>query len=245
MNCQKMTYVFLVVSFCCSGIFAQDARTALESLSLDFAERLIRDGADEAKITELSQNLSEADLAHLSEYRELNALMEKTWKIKKNRELIAKKAESFSLEEKEDLYVSHSVENSAWPLNLLPLPGFLPGLGVGSFRQGDVAGGFMQCLGCVAFTILTCKGASEHGDTEDRYMAAACTIFIATPVLVGTLRPLYFNRTRNSYLRSSLGLDANEKFVAENKDRSDVQIALAPLLNPVANRYGAVAMIRY
>ncbi|MBQ9205414.1 MAG: hypothetical protein IJ158_01720 [Treponema sp.] len=263
MNSKKILCIILVVplSIC---LFAQNTRSDLERISLDYAERLISDGANLERLEKFSQNqaqngavyskknraldetlqrvvqnLSDEDKAHLDDYSELNEIVRKPSKIKKNRALIAEKAEQFSGDEREDLYISNTVKNRRWFWNILPLPGF----GIGSFAQGDVPGGLMQLAGLGLSGLFLAKGVNSHGSEEDTFMSAFACTFIATPFVIGTIRPAFFKRSRNAMLRESLSLNKKGKAIAQNTN--EVQFSFAPIVNPVADQYGAVALIRF
>ena len=270
MNSKKILCIILVVplSIC---LFAQNTRSDLERISLDYAERLIRDGANLERLEKFSQNqaqngavyskknraldetlqrvvqnLSDEDKAHLDEYRDMDTVLQKVSKIKKKRALIAEKAEQFSGDEREDLYISNTVKNRRWFWN------WIPGLGIGSFAQGDVPGGLMQLAGdglwglCWGYSLYL-QDNYEHGSPErdkaDKLWYAGPVIFVASHFVVGTIRPIIFKRSRNAMLRESLSLNKKGKAIAQNTN--EVQFSFAPIVNPVADQYGAVALIRF
>lgn len=225
-------------------LFAQNTKSDLERISLDYAERLIRDGASEEKIAEISQYLSESSREYLEQYRELNGLLQRPSKINKNRALIAEKAGQFSGDEREDLYNLHLVRNKAWSLNIVP------GFGIGSFVQGDVGGGIVELgldsiiLGIVLNSISNIDSDDDHKSSKTGTMWAIGGIaFVLTNSTFGTIRPSFFKRSRNAMLRESLSLNKKGKAIAQNTN--EVQFSFAPIVNPVADQYGAVALIRF
>ena len=247
-----------------ASTFAQNSD--LEKISLDFAERLIHDGANlerlekfsqnqqengavyskknrklDETLQRVSQNLSEESKEHLEKYRELDKILQKSSKIKKNRTLISEKAEQFSPDEREDLYFLNAVENRTWFWNIFPLPGF----GLGSFGQGDVPGGLLQLAGLGLSGIFLSKGVNSHGSDQDFFMGAFACTFIATPFIIGTIRPIFFKSSRNAMLRKSLGLNSKGKALAQSPNASEIQLSFAPIVNPVASQYGAVALIHF
>ena len=268
MNSKKILCIILVIplSIC---LFAQNTRSDLERISLDYAERLIRDGANLERLEKFSQNqaqngavyskknraldetlqrvvqnLSDEDKAHLDEYRDMDTVLQKVSKIKKNRALIAEKAEQFSGDEREDLYNLHLVRNKAWPLNIVP------GFGIGSFAQGDIGGGIVE-LGLDSIILGIVLNSINNIDSDDEYKsnktgsmwAIGGIAFVLTNSTFGTIRPAFFKRSRNAMLRESLSLNKKGKAIAQNTN--EVQFSFAPIVNPVADQYGAVALIRF
>ena len=236
MNTKRLLCAVLAAAFAVA-LSAQATRSDLERVSLDFAERLISDGGSEKKISELSQYLSDADKAHLAEYRELDGLMRRASKIKKNRAAIADKAVQFTPDEREDLYFAHRVKNRYF-WNYLPVPC----LGIGSFVQGDVSGGLLQLAGLGLSGICLFTGFGGGGGRQ--MVDTGIAIAFATPI-AGMVCPIIFKSSRNAMLRSSLNLNDYGTAVAQAADVRDVQLSFAPIANPVTNQYGAVALIRF
>ena len=253
-------------------LFAQNSSSDLEKISLDFSERLIRDGASlerlekfsqnqteesgsysaknrklDETLQRISQNLSESGKKHLEEYREFGEILNEKSKIKENQELIKEKAEQFSPDEREELYVANMVKNKKFFFN------YFPGYGVGSFAQGDVAGGLMQVagsgLGAIGWMCIFFYNSDEdnYDDNSNLLVIGPTAIIIgfASNFIFGTIRPIIFKRSRNAMLRSSLGLDSEGKAIAQSTKEHEIQLSFAPIVNPVASQYGAVAMIRF
>ena len=170
--------------------------------------------------------------------------MQKSSKIKKNRTLISEKAEQFSPDEREDLYFLNAVENRTWFWNIFPLPGF----GLGSFGQGDVPGGLLQLAGCgltATLLISAFKEDDNHNKSGFESRSKTAIVFGTSTLAFGVIRPIFFKSSRNAMLRKSLGLNSKGKALAQSPNASEIQLSFAPIVNPVASQYGAVAMIRF
>lgn len=167
---------------------------------------------------------------------------------------IADLSSNLSFSEKEAVYEAQSVYR--FPYFLC---NYMLGCGIGSFIQGDIAGGRKALIlditgGALVFggvmlmttdllnMIVSVFGAVSQtnvggGISDFQMIAEVVMLSVGSCIMLGSriyqmIRPWYYGSKRNSTLKEALGLNAKEN-----------NIVIAPCVNPLDKSYGIVARI--
>lgn len=174
-------------------------------------------------------------------FEEVNNLIESG--LSKNEEEISSLADDLNIMEKHQLYDMHE-KNGAAAFSL----GNMAGFGVGSFAQGDIAGGVTiltgqvlgiagMGLGSIAFIvpILTIVGAmavpNNYFYITGGIMIGGCVSYVGM-VIYGFIRPFTYANHYNKMLKESLKLGDVE------------ELSFAPIVNPYDREYGLQVSVR-
>ena len=207
-------------------------------------EALVSSGDGAGQSEEASAGLSEEDAARLEKLLKKN--------LTKNAEEITALTENLDRETREGLYEKYKLsQGKAIGLNWA-------GFGAGSFAQYDPLGGTIcavsETVGIVAFgggTLFFLGGilflplmslSDENNGTHNADIYVGCTLGAAAGGIVlwlgskifGSIRPVFWTKSRNAQMKELFGLS------------EDVEsVALVPYLDPVGNQYGLVASLRF
>lgn len=233
------------------ALFAQTESHETEKLASDFLQRLLDDGEDwdNALVQEMAVCLPEEQQKNWEASFKVADLISLRWLIPFRKNQIAEQTEHLTAEQKEAVYEKSTFSPVGAGFMNLGI-----GFGVGSFVEGDLFGGLVQLIPqtVAAFVLMdsSIKLAEAVGNEDDsksaEYASAmqGCLVTYLVARAVGFALPFVFSAVCNKTMQNSLGVDKNGRALP-TKDKATAQnLSVMPLLNPVENEYGFVAMMQ-
>lgn len=234
------------------SLFSQAESHQAEQLASDFLGRLLDDGEDwdSALVQEMAAYLPEEQQKNWECNFKVTDWISPRWLIPFRKNKITEQAENLTAEQKETIYEKSTFS----PVGA----GFLNlgcGFGIGSFVEGDLFGGLVQIIPqTIAFFVLMdstmklAEAVSNEDDFESAKNASAmqgCLITYLVTRAVGFALPFVFSAVCNKTMQNSLGVDKKGRALpAKAKAVPAQNLSVMPLLNPVGNEYGFVAMLQ-
>lgn len=234
------------------SLFAQAESHQAEQLASDFLQRLLDDGEDwdSTLVQEMAAYLPEEQQKNWECNFKVTDWISPRWLIPFRKNKITEQAENLTAEQKETIYEKSTFS----PVGA----GFLNlgcGFGIGSFVEGDLFGGLVQIIPqTIAFFVLmdnsikrTDEINNDDNSTNSKTVAAiqGCLVTHLVTRAVGFALPFVFSAVCNKTMQNSLGVDKKGRALpAKAKAVPAQNLSVMPLLNPVGNEYGFVAMLQ-
>lgn len=211
-----------------------------------FLQRLLADGVDwdNALVQEMAACLPEEQQKNWEASFKTADLTSPRWLIPFRRNQIAEQAEYLTDKQKEAIYEKSTFS----PVGA----GFLNlgcGFGIGSFVEGDLFGGLVQVVPPAIASIVLISNLF-NSKKEDSSLSLMEDIFLPELVTnlvtraVGFALPFVFSAVCNKTMQNSLGVDKKGRALPAKDKTAAQNLSVMPLLNPVGNEYGFVALLQ-
>lgn len=224
------------------ALFAEAESHQAEELASDFLQRLLADGVDwdNALVQEMAACLPEEQQKNWeSKFHVSEDWISPRWLIPFRKNKIAEQAEHLTDKQKEAIYEKSTFS----PVGA----GFMNlgcGFGIGSFVEGDLFGGLVQVVPQAIVLLSYALNIEEEDSSSMKDIILPVLVTNLVTRAVGFALPFVFSAVCNKTMQNSLGVDKKGRALPAKDKTAAQNLSVMPLLNPVGNEYGFVALLQ-